>query len=131
MGDALAVDHVRLDRHCEGASPGLISTISMPRPLLASSSFHIASAQARARSSGESVALRFTAVARSQPRVDRNRIQIFLPGRAGTVWNKPLFAGRFSRLVMLRSRHAVNDPGRGGPFPKAKPRVFRVDWDYP
>ena len=43
------------------ARPDPISTISMPRPLLASSSFHIASAQARARSSGESVALTFTA----------------------------------------------------------------------
>src|SRR5260370_9810341 len=43
------------------ASPALICRISMPRPLLASSSLHIASAQARARSSGESVALRFTA----------------------------------------------------------------------
>src|ERR1700751_5598261 len=42
------------------ASPGLISTIVMPRPLLASSSFHIASAQARAMSSGESLALTFT-----------------------------------------------------------------------
>src|SRR5882724_10448735 len=43
------------------ASPALICRTSMPRPLLASSSFHIASTQARARSSGESVAL-FTAV---------------------------------------------------------------------
>jgi hypothetical protein len=43
------------------AWPGLICRISMPRPLLASSSFHIASAQARARSSGESVALTFIA----------------------------------------------------------------------
>src|SRR5689334_4045614 len=42
------------------ARPGPISAISMPRPLEASSSFHIASAQARARSSGESVALTFT-----------------------------------------------------------------------
>jgi len=42
------------------ASPHLTSTISMPRPRLASSSFHIASAQARARSSGEGVALTFT-----------------------------------------------------------------------
>src|SRR5262245_8961098 len=42
------------------ARPGPISTISMPRPFEASSSFHIASAQARARSSGESVALTFT-----------------------------------------------------------------------
>src|SRR6202047_5438153 len=42
------------------ASPGLTCRISMPRPWLASSSFHIASAQARARSSGESVALTFT-----------------------------------------------------------------------
>lgn len=32
----------------------------MPRPLLASSSFHIASAQARATSSGDSVAFTFT-----------------------------------------------------------------------
>ena len=47
------------------ARPGPISTISMPRPLLASSSAHIASAQARARSSGESVALTFTAVSLS------------------------------------------------------------------
>jgi hypothetical protein len=44
------------------ASPALICRISMPRPWLASSSFHIASAQARARSSGESVALTFTAL---------------------------------------------------------------------
>src|SRR6185369_4536158 len=36
------------------AKPGFTSTIFMPRPLLASSSFHIASAQARAISSGES-----------------------------------------------------------------------------
>src|SRR5882757_7578262 len=43
------------------AWPDLISAISMPRPRLASSSAHIASAQARARSSGESVALTFTA----------------------------------------------------------------------
>src|SRR5882757_2889490 len=42
------------------ALPEPISTTAMPRPLLASSSFHIASAQARARSSGESVALTFT-----------------------------------------------------------------------
>jgi hypothetical protein len=48
------------------ASPGLICRISMPRPLLASSSCHIASAQARARSSGESVAWTFTVVS---PRV--------------------------------------------------------------
>ena len=46
------------------AWPDLTSTIFMPRPLLASSSFHIASAQARARSSGDSVALTFTAVSR-------------------------------------------------------------------
>ena len=49
------------------AWPGLISTISMPRPLLASSCFHIASAQARASSSGESVALTFTAVSPGLP----------------------------------------------------------------
>src|SRR5882757_2775536 len=47
------------------ASPGLISTSSMPRPLLSSSCFHIACAQARAKSSrvmssGNSVALTFT-----------------------------------------------------------------------
>src|SRR3954468_12185812 len=47
------------------ARPDPISTIVMPRLLLASSSFHIASAQARARSSGESVALTFTAVSLS------------------------------------------------------------------
>src|SRR5271169_807619 len=41
------------------AWPVLTSTISM-RPWLASSSAHIASAQARARSSGDSVALTFT-----------------------------------------------------------------------
>jgi hypothetical protein len=35
------------------ACPGLTSTIAMPRPLLASSSLHIASAQARAISSGD------------------------------------------------------------------------------
>src|ERR1700738_152205 len=56
------------------AWPGLISTISMPRPLLASSSCHIASAQARARSSGESMALTFTAIS---------------PCRRAC-WNKPL-----------------------------------------
>src|ERR1700731_608103 len=42
------------------ARPGLTSTIFMPRPRLASSSFHIASAQARATSSGDNVALTFT-----------------------------------------------------------------------
>src|SRR5262245_55360979 len=42
------------------ARPGPTSTISMPRLFEASSSFHIASAQARARSSGDSVALTFT-----------------------------------------------------------------------
>src|SRR5882757_10480776 len=42
------------------ARPGPISTNCMPRPLLASSSLHIASAQARARSSGESTVLTFT-----------------------------------------------------------------------
>ena len=42
------------------AWPGLISMIFMPRPRLASSSFHIASAQARATSSGDKVALTFT-----------------------------------------------------------------------
>src|SRR6516165_6149783 len=42
------------------AWPDLTSTILMPSPWLASSSFHIASAHARARSSGESVALTFT-----------------------------------------------------------------------
>src|ERR1700736_5346439 len=41
------------------ARPGPTSTIFMPRPEEASSSFHIASAQARARSSGDSVALTF------------------------------------------------------------------------
>jgi len=45
------------------ARPGAISTIFMPSPLEASSSFHMASAQARARSSGESVALTFTLIA--------------------------------------------------------------------
>src|SRR4051794_10539217 len=39
------------------ARPALTSRIVMPSPLLASSSFHIASAQARARSLGERVAL--------------------------------------------------------------------------
>src|SRR5215471_15421221 len=42
------------------ASPALISTILIPSAWLASSSFHIASAQARARSSAESVASTFT-----------------------------------------------------------------------
>src|SRR6266403_1872266 len=62
MGDAVSVDHVGLTVIVRTASPALICRISMPRPLLASSSFHIASTQARARSSGEGVALRFTAV---------------------------------------------------------------------
>src|SRR5438477_1442537 len=48
------------------AFPALISRISMPRALLASSSFHMASAHARARSSGESVVLRFIAPVRME-----------------------------------------------------------------
>src|SRR6516225_4707650 len=44
------------------AWPALTSTICMPRPLLASSSVNIRSAQARAISSGESLALTFTRV---------------------------------------------------------------------
>src|SRR5882757_3457219 len=60
------------------ARPGPISTIAMPRPLLASSSFHIASAQARARSSGESVALTFTAVSMSGLLRQASRIQSVL-----------------------------------------------------
>jgi hypothetical protein len=47
------------------ACPGLTSTSSMPSPRLASSCCHIASAQARARSSDEGVALTFTAVSLS------------------------------------------------------------------
>ena len=44
------------------AWPDLTSTISMPSPRLASSCCHIASAQARARSSDEGEALTFTAI---------------------------------------------------------------------
>ncbi len=87
------------------ASPGLIRRISIPRPLLASSSCHIASAQARARSSGESLALTFTVVS---PRVSaaacrsgpdpRRSPQDFLPRRFSefavrACWNKPLELG--------------------------------------
>src|SRR6201993_5111308 len=42
------------------ACPALTSTICMPSAWLAPSSFHIASAQARPMSSGESLALTFT-----------------------------------------------------------------------
>src|SRR5215469_2671666 len=42
------------------ALPGPISTIFMPSPEEALSSFHMASAQARARSSGDSAAFTFT-----------------------------------------------------------------------
>src|SRR6202790_3752796 len=76
------------------ASPVLISRISMPRPWLASSSFHIASAQARARSSDESVALTFTAVslrisvAACRSESDAKRLSQVAPGR---VENKPLW----------------------------------------
>ena len=57
----------------------------MPRPLLASSSRHIASAQARARSSGDSVALTFTLVF-PWSGSDAN----VLPGSVRACWNKPL-----------------------------------------
>src|SRR3954447_26479378 len=46
------------------ANPGPISTISMPSPLEASSSAHIALAQARATSSGDKAALTFTRFSR-------------------------------------------------------------------
>src|SRR6266436_2179265 len=60
MGNALAVDHVRLNRHRQRrlAAPDVDDLHAEAR--LASSSFHIASAQARARSSADNVALTFT-----------------------------------------------------------------------
>src|SRR6266404_8304829 len=61
---------------------------------VASPAFHIASAQARARSSSESAALTFTTIS---------------PGRAGLVGTS-LLNCTFSRLVMMRSHHGVNDP---------------------
>src|SRR5882724_2337640 len=99
------------------ASPALTCRISMPRPLLASSSCHIASAQARARSSGASAAVTFTAasalrsVAASPAGSDAKRSPWDRPGPVGT----SLLNCTISRLVMMLSGHAVNDPGVNGP----------------
>ena len=71
--------------------PGLTSTSAMPSPWLASSCFHIASAQARARSSGEGVALTFTAVS------------LLSSG----LFKQASWAG----LVLGRSHYGVNDGG--------------------
>src|SRR6202022_2961538 len=97
------------------ASPALTLTISMPRPWLASSSFHIASAQARARSSGESVALTFT----YRLPVVSNVIVVY----HALFGNRPRLAGqdearlefpRLKRIVHFHLRIALDQLGAAG-----------------
>src|ERR1700730_17663196 len=98
------------------ASPVLISRISMPRPWLASSSFNIASAQARARSSDESVALTFTAVSlRISVAACRSESDANVSPRSPGWLETSLFGCGFSRLVLMPSHHRVNDSCRCGP----------------
>src|SRR5689334_8322728 len=73
------------------ARPGPTSTISMPSAPELSSSFHIASAQARARSSGDSVAVALT-------------FTCLLPERCRARWCEP----HFHSAVWARSTKSVN-----------------------
>ncbi len=86
------------------ARPALTSTIAMPSPLLASSSRHIASAQARARSSGEGVTLMFTVVSLS-PRL---------------LHLSPCGRGRIASLDAIRVRGCDLSLGRN-PSPQPSP----------
>jgi hypothetical protein len=72
------------------ARPGPTSTIFMPSPLEASSPFHIASAQARARSSGDSVAFTFTSNSRQSTTIFSET------GLAWQVRMKPAFSSHGS-----------------------------------
>src|SRR5664279_343865 len=89
------------------ARPGLTSTIAMPSPLLASSSRHIASAQARATSSGDGVALIFTTISL------RSRLLHLSPCGRGRIASRDAIRVRGCDLSLGRNPSPQPSPTRG------------------
>src|SRR5260370_1156903 len=105
MGDAIPVDHLRLDRHRQDGFACLD-----PQDLHAETLAGVVFLPHRIRAGAREI-------------VGRKRgldVHCVLPGRAGLVGTSLLNCA-FSRLVMMRSHHGVNDPcGRQIAFEIAK-----------